>query len=367
MKGDARVTTPIFHAGDPAPWFRAPTTTTERFTFDTVGGRVVAMLFYGLASAEPAAAALREVMNARDLFDDVNACFFGVSVDAADASSGRIAEHIPGIRHFVDTDRAVSRLYGRIAGEAADTTYAPLWIVLDPTLRVLFSAPIDQTARVLDRIAALREAPPMTVPAPVLIVPRVIEDGLCRTLIDLYEREGGEASGFMREIDGRTVAVQDSAFKRRADCAIEDEALRNQLRLRIQRRLVPEIKKVFQFEATRIERYIVACYDGASMGFFRAHRDNTTPGTAHRRFAVTINLNAEDYDGGNLRFPEFGSQTFRAPTGGAVVFSCGLLHEAQPVTRGRRFAFLPFLYDEAGAKLREQNQHLVDLGARQLA
>jgi hypothetical protein len=26
-----------------------------------------------------------------------------------------------------------------------------------------------------------------------------------------------------------------------------------------------------------------------------------------------------------------------------------------PVTRGRRFAFLPFLYDDAAARLREQN------------
>ena len=83
-----------------------------------------------------------------------------------------------------------------------------------------------------------------------------------------------------------------------------------------------------------------------SGGFFKPHRDNTTAGTAHRRFAVTINLNAGDYEGGDLRFPEFGSRTYRAPTGGAVVFSCALLHEATPVTRGKRYAFLPFLYDD---------------------
>jgi predicted 2-oxoglutarate/Fe(II)-dependent dioxygenase YbiX len=34
-----------------------------------------------------------------------------------------------------------------------------------------------------------------------------------------------------------------------------------------------------------------------------------------------------------------------------VVFSCALLHEATPVTRGRRYAFLPFFYDEAGAEV----------------
>lgn len=37
------------------------------------------------------------------------------------------------------------------------------------------------------------------------------------------------------------------------------------------------------------------------------------------------------------------------------MFSCSLLHEAQPVTKGRRYAFLPFLYDHEGARLRERN------------
>ena len=37
--------------------------------------------------------------------------------------------------------------------------------------------------------------------------------------------------------------------------------------------------------------------------------------------------------------------------GGGVVFACGLMHEAMRVTEGRRYAFLPFLYDEACAEL----------------
>ena len=120
------------------------------------------------------------------------------------------------------------------------------------------------------------------------------------------------------------------------------------------RRINPSLERAYQFKATRIERYLIACYE-AERGYFRPHRDNTTKGTAHRKFAVTINLNADDYDGGDLRFPEFGQRTYRAPTGGAILFSCSLLHEATPVTRGRRFAFLPFLYDEDAARLREAN------------
>jgi predicted 2-oxoglutarate/Fe(II)-dependent dioxygenase YbiX len=120
---------------------------------------------------------------------------------------------------------------------------------------------------------------------------------------------------------------------------------------------VPEIAKALQFQASRMERYVVARYEASERGFFRPHRDNTTTGTAHRRFACTINLNAEDYDGGELRFPEFGPATYRAPTGGAVVFSCSLLHEATAVTCGNRYAFLPFFYDEPAAQLRQRNSH----------
>ena len=40
-----------------------------------------------------------------------------------------------------------------------------------------------------------------------------------------------------------------------------------------------------------------------------------------------------------------------------MVFSCSLLHEATPVTRGQRYAFLPFFYDEAGEEIRQRNLH----------
>jgi predicted 2-oxoglutarate/Fe(II)-dependent dioxygenase YbiX len=103
-----------------------------------------------------------------------------------------------------------------------------------------------------------------------------------------------------------------------------------------------------------MDRYIVACYDSAVGGHFYRHRDNVNAGARHRRFAVTINLN-KDYDGCDLTFPEFGSRTYRAPHGGAIVFSCGALHQVTPVTRGRRYAFLAFLYGEADAALREEN------------
>jgi predicted 2-oxoglutarate/Fe(II)-dependent dioxygenase YbiX len=115
-----------------------------------------------------------------------------------------------------------------------------------------------------------------------------------------------------------------------------------------------------------MERYIVCCYAAEDGAYFRAHRENTTKGTAHRRFAVSINLN-DDFEGGEVSFPEYGSQSFKLAPGGAVVFSCSLLHAVSKVTSGRRYAFLPFLYDEAAAAVREANNQFLseEVGAYQ--
>ncbi|MFM8769500.1 MAG: 2OG-Fe(II) oxygenase, partial [Rubrivivax sp.] len=195
--------------------------------------------------------------------------------------------------------------------------------------------------------------------APVLILPRVFEPDFCRLLIKVFESQGGEDSGYMKNEGGKIHGVIDYRVKRRSDCLIEDEDLRRAIGRRILDRLNPELHRVFRFRATRMERYLIACYDSTVGGYFRPHRDND--GDGHRQFAVTLNLNAEEYEGGDLRFPKYGLQTYRAPTGGACIFSCGLMHEATPVTLGRRYAFLPFLYDEAAANLREShNDRYVD-------
>lgn len=115
---------------------------------------------------------------------------------------------------------------------------------------------------------------------------------------------------------------------------------------------MPEIKRAFAFEVTHMETLRIGCYDADAGGYFRAHRDNTTPYTAHRRFALTLNLNTGDYEGGNLKFPEYGPEHYCPDVGGAVVFSCSLLHEAMDVTEGRRFAMFSFFSGDAEEEMR---------------
>jgi hypothetical protein len=338
--------------GAPAPLFSAPSPANPAFSFGSLGGRYLVLAFLPGPGPERRAA-LQLVAQHRAMFDDEAILFFGVLPDEASFAEAR---NIFPYRWFGDLSGELRRLY-RAVDEAGELQ--PQWVVVDPMLRVLRTAPLSEAAAVLAWAAGLGDPDAHAgaeLHAPVLIVPRIFEPDVCRHLIELYRNGTPGRSGVMRERGGKTVGVLDD-FKSRRDLVIRDEPLQAALRQRIIERLLPQVAKVFQFHATRMERYIVACYDAAEGGHFAPHRDNTTSGTAHRRFAVSINLNAEAYEGGDLRFREFGRRTYRPPTGGAVVFSCSLLHEATAVTRGARYAFLPFLYDEEAARIRERNQH----------
>jgi peroxiredoxin/predicted 2-oxoglutarate/Fe(II)-dependent dioxygenase YbiX len=357
----------LLEVGDPAPWFTQRTASNPSFHFDTVAGRYLVLCFFGSAADQAGRAMLGFADEHRRFFDDRKLAFFGISHDRSDEEQGRLPEALPGVRHFYDFDGKIGQLYGSLPlNSTGQVSIRRFWMVVDPTMRVraIFNAKPDGSER--RELAAYLEALPavdayagFAVQAPIIVLPNVFDQAFCRHLIDLYDADGGTDSGFMREVDGKTVEVVDARHKRRSDFTIEDEKLRLTIRQKIIRRVVPEIQKVHQYTVTRMERYIVACYDSANGGHFRAHRDNTTKGTAHRRFAVSINLNAE-FDGGEVSFPEYGPRSFKPTPGGAVVFSCSLLHAVSPVTRGKRYAFLPFLYDDAAAALREANNKYLD-------
>jgi predicted 2-oxoglutarate/Fe(II)-dependent dioxygenase YbiX len=346
---------PGYSIGEPIPAFYARAEGNPRFAFDTVAGRWCMVLIPGPMGEGDKMGRLAAMIAPHAAKLDVeNAYLFVIGTDPEDERAGRLKDG-RGRRILWDDDGSARRAFRAVEPDGA---LRPGWLLLDPMLRVFGVWPLERGAEAMNTLAMLpppaaHAGVPLT--APVLIVPRVLESAFCRRLIELYEAQGGGESGFMRDVDGRTVGMLDPGHKRRKDCLIEDAQLQAGFRARLTARLLPEIRRAFNFKATRIERYIVACYDAADRGFFRAHRDNTTKATAHRRFAVTINLNTGEYEGGDLCFPEFGPQTYRAPAGGAVVFSCSLLHEARPVTRGRRYATLPFLYDDEAAAIREES------------
>ena len=346
--------------GEQVPAFYARSAANPRFAFDTLGGRWVMVLVLGSLADDAKAVAVAGMIGSwPEHLTIARAMLLVIGTDPADEHAGRLADG-PARRVLWDEGGAARQA---LRATAPDGTLREGWMLLDPTLRVFATWPLAAGAEAMATLAALPEPGAhagVEMHAPVLVVPRVFEPAFCRRLIALYEAQGGGDSGFMRDVGGKTVGMLDGRHKRRKDAVIEDETLQAQMRARISVRLLPLIRQAFQFNPTRIERYIVACYHEADRGFFGPHRDNTTRGTAHRRFAVTINLNTGEYEGGELCFPEYGQRTYLAPAGGAVVFSCSLLHEARPVTKGVRYATLPFLYDEDAAKVRTENLRFLD-------
>jgi predicted 2-oxoglutarate/Fe(II)-dependent dioxygenase YbiX len=312
----------------------------HRLAFDPFPGRYIVLAFLGSTAGAAAEAVLAALSAKRLLVEDRSAGFFAV-VD--ESGSGPAS--------------ALARAFG------ADRS----WVILDPMLRVIDVAPLDDADRVLAHLSAL-PPPDQTFgfcpPAPILTLADVFEPELCAHLVACFERGGGKDSGFMQDESGRSVENFDDGWKRRRDFHLTDAGLIANLRARIARRVCPEIKKAFQMRPTRIERDLVARYDAETGGHFGPHRDDTGMSVAHRRFAVSINLNA-DFEGGEISFPEYSPRGFKAAPGTAVVFSASILHQVSRVTCGRRYVFLTFLFDEEAEKVRQANLPAVQGAERQ--
>jgi peroxiredoxin/predicted 2-oxoglutarate/Fe(II)-dependent dioxygenase YbiX len=341
--------------GEPAPFFTAAVDGNPRYSIQVAAGRWLVLLAFGSLEGEAAQAAHRAVLARRALFDDVRAAFFGVSTDPRDQQERGLKSAAVGLRYFWDFDQRACAALG-LEGQPRPS---PAVFLIDPAFRILMTAPIEETDRVLGRLEQELAREAAEAPgAPVLVLPRVFEPEFCELLIDYFESRPSQDSGFAAEIAGRTQLVVDPALKRRRDVVVDHAQLQAAIEVRLIHRLLPMVKTAFNWRAEYIERFLIARYASADHGFFFAHRDDVVAGSAHRKFAVTINLNADGFTGGDLRFPEFGPRCYRPPTGGAVVFCCSLLHEVTPVTEGVRYAFLPFLFDEAGERLRQAHlQH----------
>ena len=253
--------------GEPAPWFHCRSNVNPRFAFDTLGGRYVVLCFFGTAGDPQSQELLGGLHSLQPYLDDEFACLFGVSVDPQDEALGRTPDWPVGVRFFYDFDLVVSRLYGVVDSEpSASVTFERRTVILDERLRIVQvlefetgpAVHIQQLASVLASLPPLPPPQPAVMQAPVLVVPRVFEPELCQALIQYYQSRGGKESGFMRDVDGKTVEIVNYDHKRRRDEEIVDENLRRACMVRIHDRLAPELKKAFQFEATRIERYVVA-------------------------------------------------------------------------------------------------------------
>ncbi len=332
--------------GDTVPNFWLPDPTGEflRFYRRFMGNAVV--LFFHRSHAD--AVGVRELkgfIERNAAFEATGAHVVGVAVDSVESIAAFARGRALDLTLLADPKGAITAGFGVPGG--AETGLATF--IVDPNQRVLEvrRGGTGHAAWALAYVESLEKPsgppPVISAQAPVLIVPDFFEPELCRRLIGYWEKdhaEGTVATGTLGS-DEREAQIVDATLKSRLDCKPSRE---HDLELRrlTGRRIGPVLYKAFQFETAHVYGFQIGAYNDARQDYFRPHRDNVTKATQNRRFAMSVNLN-DDYDGGCIRFAEWGGALYSPPAGGAIVFSCSLLHEALPVTRGTRFVALTFL------------------------
>jgi peroxiredoxin len=332
--------------GDIAPNFALPDQAGQRVELDSdqVAGHFAVLVFVGGSNPDQARTELEKFAAAAPALAARAANLFAIGAPAGGRPAATTSSAL-----LVDVDgRVRSAFLGSAAGEV--TT-----VVVAPNRHVIAVLAADgQAARALTAIetaAALRRIATVTAPhPPVLIVPDVLSRTDCQHLITIFALQGQvfvqPAHGAPMPSHDYKIRVPEYGRRDRIDHFIVNRDTNELIHSRFQARLFPEIKKAFQYEISRYEPYRIACYEGERGGELHGHRDNTLPIVAHRRFAVSVNLNTEEFEGGELRYPEFGDEVYRPPTGAAIAFSCSMLHEAMHVTKGRRYVLLAFLGGE---------------------
>lgn len=351
--------------GDHAPNFRLANTENDFTILKSQAGQPILLIFYASDKFPQCQEIALNIGNITSILAEFNVKVLAISTDPP-AMRKNFAEqtNLPFI-FLSDSEYQVSNLYGVVHRqvETAPIIYHRMMFLLDENLRVTHIYHVQDILTSLQELLNDLQKTPKEEPrvismqAPVLLIPKVFPLDFCRELIDLWHTDNGE-SGFMKAVGNKTVGYIDHSHKIRNDHFVQDEKLIAKINYYITNRVIPEVYKAYNYRITRQENYRIAGYDGQVGGFFNAHRDNTTGGTAHRRWAMSLNLNSDEYAGGYLRFPEYGPHLYKPETGDAVIFSCSLLHEATRVTSGFRFVLLNFFYgdQEALARKNYENQ-----------
>lgn len=332
--------------------FALPDTADVRrvFYLEVTGGPIV-LFAYGTVHDPEQAAALAAFAGAAGTLRQAGGEVFAISGD--DVATNRETTERLGLDFLLWSDREAAVLPLLLGAEPPSFPETePLrpsfaTYVLDPNQRILEALkrpPVEsQVARAGELLERWADPPEpgrvLSRGAPVLTLPDVFDPSLRRALIEAWEKEHQEGG-----LSDGTKNLRDSSKKRNLEHVVTDVDLGRLVMRTLARRIGPELVKVFNYTAPyRFEGLTVLSYRADRQDFFGVHRDNLRQ-TRQRRFAMSLNLN-DDFEGGALRFPEYGPHVYSPKAGSALVFSCALLHEALPLTRGQRWVLTTFFCD----------------------
>ena len=343
--------------GDRAPNFVLPDNSGAYTMFyERVQGGRIALVFDSAFPAGDLAAGTAALDAAAGRFAAAGVEVFCVTLTEPDSIKGIATPH----HLWSDPKRKIAEGFlaqlglGGLSALEGGQTAAALLDANQRLLEVVVSAREDLPDKILEAFAKRPECDSQpqvrAATAPVLTIPKLLDDDMCRELMAMFDAGEIEEGGVFSTLDGEEQARVHHDRKKRLDLKIMDPEVNRVLQQTIGRRIAPELAKAFSFEGFRFDRFLVCRYAADRQDRFRTHRDNLSPSTADRRFAMTLNLNGDSYKGGELVFPEYGPHRYKPGDGGAVIFSCSLLHEALPVTEGVRYALLTFLRAPAATK-----------------
>ena len=325
-------------AGDPAPPFVLPDRAGTQWSplDNDVAGKPLLLLFHASGGGADFTRDVASFAGVKDELDRLGCTVFAVTRGGAEDTAP--------VPLLTDASGDVFRAYD--IRSAPGRTVA---VLVTPNTKIAYisdGATPPDPRRVLDeirRIQNARSAETLGAHPPVLVVPMALSPADCAFLIQLWHRldEKHGRSGHS-EVDAACVTFL-REYGRVQQYHIEDPRLLEALDAKLARRIMPEIAKAFESQASQREGLVISRYDSSEGGMLRPHRDCASEETAHRRFSLTVALN-DDYVGGELKFREYGDQLYRLPTGTAVVFTCALMHEVLPVTSGSRYALVTHLW-----------------------
>lgn len=135
-----------------------------------------------------------------------------------------------------------------------------------------------------------------------------------------------------------------------------DLELEKKLDNKLSRSVLPELRKIFYFDAKNRENYKICSYDSESSGRFHSHRDTPKP-YQHRKYAMSLILN-DDYDGGELYLPEYDTK-IKPKANTAIIFPGISSHKVLEVTKGNRMAIITFFVTKDDLKY-NMKEHFFD-------